>query len=97
VLAGTRFGRISYDQLSPSEQAIFERIRNVHFINVSAVTGASSHSYFRDNPDVLRDMAVVIASGAAPDSPARNLVHDEGNFWRLVQAGAGPRLFDVDR
>lgn len=97
VLAGTRFGRISYDELSPSERAIFERIRNVHFINVSAVTGASSHSYFRDNPDVLRDMALVIASGAAPDSPARNLVPDAGNFWRLVQAGAGPRPFDVDR
>ena len=81
VLAGTRFGRI----------------RNVHFINVSAVTDASSHGDFRDNPDLLRDMAQVITADAAPDSPARNLLPDEGNFWRLVQEGAGLRVFNVGR
>lgn len=88
LLAGVRFGRISYAQLGDSEREIFKSIRNVHFINVSGVVGKSSHNYFRQNPDVLQDMAEVIASGAAPGSPARNLEPDEGNFWRLVQERA---------
>ncbi|WP_104018800.1 alpha/beta hydrolase [Roseovarius nitratireducens] len=85
LLAGVRFGRISFDELGAAEREIFTSVRNVHFINVSSVTGQSSHNYFRSNPDVLHDMAEVIVSGAAPDDPARNLAPDEGNFWRLVQ------------
>ncbi|MFU8836508.1 MAG: alpha/beta hydrolase [Roseovarius sp.] len=97
LLAGTRFGRISFGQLGEAEREIFTRIRNVDFINVSAVTGASSHSYFRNNPEVLRDMAQVIVAGAAPESPVRNLEPEEGNFWRLVQARPAPRIGDPDR
>jgi len=85
LLAGVRFGRISPDQLGATERAIFASIGNVHFINVTAVTGGSSHNYFRSNPDVLHDMAEVIVSGAAPGDPARSLEPDPGNFWRLVQ------------
>jgi esterase/lipase superfamily enzyme len=97
LLAGTRFGRISFEQLDEAEREIFTRIRNVDFINVSAVAGTSSHNYFRNNPEVLRDMALVIATGAAPASGARNLEPDEGNFWRLVQARPAPRIGDPDR
>jgi esterase/lipase superfamily enzyme len=97
LLAGTRFGRISFEQLGEAEREIFTRIRNVDFINVSAVAGTSSHNYFRNNPEVLRDMAQVIATGAAPASGARNLEPDEGNFWRLVQARPAPRIGDPDR
>lgn len=85
-LAGTRFGRLSYEQLGATEREIFDRIRNVHFINVSAVAGQSSHSYFRDNPEVLADMATVLTTGADPGDPRRNLIHAEANFWRLVLA-----------
>jgi len=85
LLAGVRFGRISPDQLGATEREIFASIGNVHFINVTAVTGGSSHNYFRSNPDVLHDMAEVIVSGAAPGDPARSLEPDPGNFWRLVQ------------
>ncbi|MGR3461682.1 MAG: alpha/beta hydrolase [Roseovarius sp.] len=92
LLAGVRFGRISYGELGPAEREIFTSVRNVHFINVSSVTGQSSHNYFRSNPDVLHDMAEVIVSGAAPDDPARNLSPDEGNFWRLEQERPEPRL-----
>ncbi|MFU8777417.1 MAG: alpha/beta hydrolase [Roseovarius sp.] len=84
LMAGTRFGRLSYDQLGLSEREIFAHIRNVHFINVSAVTGGSSHNYFRSNPAVLADIARVIATNAAPDDPRRDLIHAEANFWRLV-------------
>ncbi|GAW33918.1 hypothetical protein RA2_00963 [Roseovarius sp. A-2] len=84
LMAGMRFGRLSYDHLGEAEREIFRRIRNVHFINVSAVTGQASHSYFSRNPEVLADMATVITTGADPDSPARNLIHAEANFWRLV-------------
>jgi len=85
LLEGVRFGRISFDQLSPAEREIFAAIGNVHFINVSAEAGGSSHNYFRSNPDVLHDMAEVIVAGADPDDPARSLEPDAGNFWRLVQ------------
>jgi esterase/lipase superfamily enzyme len=86
-----------FEQLGEAEREIFTRIRNVDFINVSAVAGTSSHNYFRENPEVLRDMAQVIATGAVPASSARNLVPDEGNFWRLVQARPAPRIGDPDR
>ena len=86
LMAGTRFGRLSFDQLGDNEREIFRRIRNVHFINVSGVTGQSSHTYFRDNEEVLADMARVITTGAHPDDPSRSLDPAEANFWRLVQA-----------
>lgn len=90
LLAGVRFGQISVDQLGEAERAIFATVGNVDFINVTAVTGGSSHNYFRSNPDVLRDMAKVIVSGAGPDDPARNLEPDAGNFWLLVQERPAP-------
>jgi len=92
LLAGVRFGRISFDQLRPEEREIFKEVRNVDFINVSGVAGRRSHVYFSANPDVLRDMAAVIDSGAAPDDPARSLEPDEGNFWRLVQTRDTPLI-----
>ncbi|RFU13370.1 alpha/beta hydrolase [Rhodobacteraceae bacterium W635] len=84
LMAGTRFGRLSFEDTGERERAVFRQIRNVHFVNVSAVTGAASHTHFRENPEVLTDMAEVVASGAQPDDPRRNLIHSEANFWRLV-------------
>ena len=84
LMAGTRFGRLSYDQLHETERRIFTQIGNVHFINVSAVIGQSSHSYFRKNPEVLADISQVITTGAPPDSPQRNLESVDANFWNLV-------------
>ena len=96
LMAGTRFGRLSFEDLGARERAVFRQIRNVHFINVSAVTGASSHAYFRENPEVLADMAEVIASGARPAGPERNLIHAEANFWRLVLPGDPELPFEQD-
>lgn len=84
LMAGTRFGRLSYNQLDPNEREIFAQIGNVDFINVSGVTGKSSHAYFRNNPEVLMDMATLLNSEAPPNSPRRNLIHAEANFWRLL-------------
>ena len=92
LLTGVRFGRISFDQLRPEEREIFTAVRNVDFINVSGVVGRRSHVYFSANPDVLRDMAAVIDSGAAPGDPARSLEPDEGNFWRLIQRRDTPLI-----
>ncbi|WP_300548259.1 alpha/beta hydrolase [Roseovarius sp.] len=84
LMTGTRFGRLSYSELEPNDREIFAQIGNVDFINVSAVTGKSSHGYFRNNPEVLMDIARVLQSDAPPDSPKRNLIHAEANFWRLL-------------
>ena len=86
LMAGTRFGRLSYNQLEPNEREIFAQIGNVDFINVSAVAAKSGHGYFRNNPEVLMDMATLLKSEARPDSPKRNLIHAEANFWRLLLA-----------
>ncbi|MGI3213206.1 alpha/beta hydrolase [Roseovarius tibetensis] len=98
LMAGTRFGRLSFDALGETEREIFRRIRNVHFVNVSAVTGQSSHSYFRNNPEVLADLAKVITTGTPPESPSRNLEPLEANFWRLIlPPDPAPRTSPIDR
>ncbi len=84
LMAGTRFGRLSYNQLEPNEREIFAQIGNVDFINVSAVAGKSSHDYFRNNPEVLMDIGALLQADAPPNSPRRNLIHAEANFWRLL-------------
>ena len=48
LMAGTRFGRLSFEDLGERERAVFRQIRNVHFINVSAVTGLQPHLFSRE-------------------------------------------------
>lgn len=89
LMSGQRFGRLSFEELGPVEREIFRQIGNVHFINVGAVVaGRSSHGYFSRNPDVLRDMAQVITTGAPPGAAGRNLIPEEANFWQLLTPAA---------
>ena len=85
VNSGTRFGRLSYDDLDPGEREILSRVGNVHFIDVSGVVSPRGHSYFRENPVVLSDIVTLLKTGAAPGSPERNLSHIAANFWMLEQ------------
>ncbi len=84
VMSGTRFGRLTYASLNDNDRRIFSRIGNVDFINVANVVRGSGHSYFSRNPAVLADIGMLVRRSAAPDDPGRNLVHEEANFWTLV-------------
>lgn len=85
VNSGQRFGRLSYDDLSPLDRQILHTADNVHFVDVSGVVSPRGHSYFRENPVVLSDIVTLLRTDAAPDSAERNLAHLGTNFWMLEQ------------
>jgi len=41
------------------------------------------HSYFRENPGVSSDIAILIRDGSKPGDPKRPLIHRVLNFWDL--------------
>ncbi len=83
LMSGTRFGRISFDEVAPQIRTTLANVPNVHFVNVSSVTGRHRHSYFRNNPHVLADIVLKLRTGASPGTPERPLEPAAGNFWRL--------------
>ncbi len=83
LMSGTRFGRLSPDELTDNDRLIFAGVGNVHFIDVSGVEHKSSHAYFQSNPRVVADIATLLRTDALPGSPERGLVHEVGNFWRI--------------
>lgn len=83
LMSGTRFGRLSYDDLPENEREIFRNITNVDFIDVSGVATRASHDYFRNNPRVMADIVTVLTASEPPESARRDLVHQQGNFWRI--------------
>lgn len=83
LMKGTRFGRLSHEDLGDAEREIFKRIRNVDFVSVGNVVGRNSHGYFRRNPAVLSDMKAILRFDAPPDGEGRYLTADGGNFWLL--------------
>jgi len=83
LMAGVRFGRLSYNDLRPSEKESFRQIKTVNFIDVEYTGGRLGHVYFRENPHVMSDIIALIRTSALPGTPARPLDHFEGNFWRM--------------
>jgi esterase/lipase superfamily enzyme len=83
LMSGTRFGRLDSEDLGQKESQIFSQVRNVHIINVEGEVGFLGHSYFRDNPGVSSDLAILIRDGSEPGSEMRPLVHRILNFWDL--------------
>ena len=85
VNSGTRFGRLSFEDLGMSERDILNQAGNVYFVDVSGVVAPRGHSYFRENPVVLSDIVTLFRTGAPPGGPERNLSHIASNFWMLEQ------------
>ncbi|SMC10976.1 hypothetical protein ROA7745_00785 [Roseovarius aestuarii] len=85
VNSGTRFGRLSFEDLSAAERESIARVGNVYFIDVSGVVDPRGHSYFRENPVVLSDIVALLKTSASPDDPVRNLSRIDANFWMLEQ------------
>ena len=82
-MTGVRLGRVTYDDLDSIERRVLAGINNLHFVNVEAVVGRDSHSYFHRNPDVLSDVVITLRTGLPPGSDERPLEHQQGNFWNL--------------
>ena len=83
LMKGLRFGRLSADEQSSREDAIFRSVKNVTFINVEDVSGFVGHGYFRQHTGALSDIIRVITSSDKPGDPARPLTHLRSNFWSL--------------
>ncbi|MDZ4136696.1 MAG: alpha/beta hydrolase [Paracoccaceae bacterium] len=83
LMAGTRLGRISFQDLGESERESFRRIRNVNFIDVESVSRAREHSYFHNNPSVVSDIVLTLRTDARPGTTTRPLEQRDFNFWNL--------------
>jgi esterase/lipase superfamily enzyme len=83
LMSGTRFGRIDASDLGEQEQAIFNIVRNVAFINVNDVKSYVGHGYYLSSPSTSSDIIRVINTGSKPGDPERPLIHENLNFWDM--------------
>ncbi len=83
LMSGTRFGRLDSEDIGKTEGRIFSQVTNVNIVNVQGEASFLGHSYFRENPGVSSDIAVLIREGRRPGDPKRPLVHRVLNFWDL--------------
>lgn len=100
LMRGVRLGRVTYDDLDSIEKRVLAGASNIHIVNVEAVVGRDSHSYFHSNPDVLSDIVISLRTGLPPGGEERPLEHQQGNFWNLHEGYPFDRprtVFEVDR
>jgi esterase/lipase superfamily enzyme len=83
LMAGERFGRLTAADLDDVDRDIFASVRNVSFIDIENQKSLVGHSYFKNNPGVLSDIALTLQTSAKPGSKERPLLPVTGNFWRL--------------
>jgi len=90
LMSGLRFGKLAKTDLQENDRKIFKHVKNVNFINVEGVSSFVGHSYYRDHPGVLSDIAIIIRDRLKPGEAGRPLRHDSINFWIL------PKGYPVD-
>jgi esterase/lipase superfamily enzyme len=83
LFRGVRVGRVTYDDLDSIQKRVLQGASNIHIVNVEAVVGRDSHSYFHKNPDVLSDIVITLRTGLPPGGEERPLEFQKGNFWNL--------------
>jgi len=83
LMSGTRFGRVRATDLGEQEQAIFNIVKNVAFIDVHGVQSFIGHAYYLHNPSCSSDIIRVINAGHEPGSSERPLDHRMLNFWDM--------------
>ncbi|MEP2532304.1 alpha/beta hydrolase [Shimia sp.] len=86
LMTGQRFGRLEVEDINPAEKEIFSEVRTVNFVNVEGVRGLTGHAYYRTNPNVLSDIAILIRNGGMPGSSLRPMTRIEGNFWTMSES-----------
>ncbi|WP_261397114.1 alpha/beta hydrolase [Leisingera aquaemixtae] len=91
----SRFGRLDATDFAPGELASLKKVGLVHFIRVEGA-GGSGHSYFRDNPGAMSDIALALRTRAFPGGTLRPLELDHDNIWTLHPDYPLDRLPDLD-
>ncbi|UWQ35458.1 alpha/beta hydrolase (plasmid) [Leisingera sp. M527] len=91
----SRFGRLDATDFAPGELASLKKVGLVHFIRVEGAAG-SGHSYFRDNPGAMSDIALALRTRAFPGGTLRPLELDHDNIWTLHPDYPLDRLPDLD-
>ena len=85
LMIGARFGRLDPNDIPDNIREIFAHVENVNFIRIEKAGSRFGHSYYRQNPDVLSDIVMIVRSCARPGSPQRPLSPINGNFWLLEE------------
>jgi esterase/lipase superfamily enzyme len=85
VSSGLRVGRSNSQTYQDNFGGAFLGIDNIAFVDVSGLPGDLGHNYFRLNPNVIADIAVMLQTGAGPKDPARRLKPVGGNFYELIE------------
>ena len=85
LMAGLRFGKLSQYDLDDSDKVIFEQVKNVNFVSVEGVKSFLGHSYYRNHPGVLSDIAILVRQNLKPGDEGRPLIHQQINFWTLPE------------
>ncbi len=83
ISSGLRVGRSNSQAYENSFGETFLGIDNIAFVDVSGVPGDLGHDYFRLNPSVIADIAIILQTNAGPRDPARGLKPVGGNFYEL--------------
>lgn len=85
LLSGTRFGKISKNDLVDDDKEIFMHIKNVNFIDVEGVNSFFGHAYYRQHRGVLSDIALIVGDNANAGTKERPLLNNKFNFWTLPE------------
>ena len=85
LMTGLRFGKLAQDDLSDSDKVIFQQVKNVNFVNVEGINSFLGHSYYRNHPGVLSDIAILVRQNLKPGAEGRPLIHQQINFWTLPE------------
>lgn len=85
VSSGLRVGRSNSQIYEDNFGDTFLGIDNIAFVDVSGLPGDLGHNYFRLNPSVIADIAIMLQTDAGPRDPARRLQSVGGNFYKLVE------------
>jgi esterase/lipase superfamily enzyme len=85
LMAGLRFGKLTQDDLNDSDRVIFEQVKNVNFVSVEGISSFLGHSYYKNHPGVLSDIAILVRQNLKPGDEGRPLVHQHINFWTLPE------------
>ncbi len=85
LATGQRLGRLKSSSLEQIDKAILARAGNVHFIDVENSGSSVGHSYFRQNPNVLSDIALTLQHNVGPGGKKRPLLSRSDNFWGLTK------------
>lgn len=95
LATGTRFGRLSAEDLTEDEARLYSSLDNVNFVSVEQAGGRLGHSYFRRNPAVFSDIVLTLRTSDLPGSTARPLENLQGNFWTIHEDYPAPRPVEV--